>query len=191
VLEIEEADQALHRIRAMLAHLKMVKRDQSVTSQYLEEAEHTYVQAISHWQVRDFEEAREFAAASLSLSRVIDIFLRKVFYKHGDSPKQELSTAGEEIEPPDEHATLNELDITQHLLSRIRWVLENGTVPLEDRARVRKFSMWSSDLYRWARRFLESGALKEATAFAQAANAAACSAEHLCKKCYVTRSADS
>jgi len=191
VHEIENADQALHRIRAMLAHLKMVKRDQSVTSQYLEEAEHTYVQAISHWQVRDFEEARELAAASRSLSQVIDIFLRRIFYEHSDSPRRELSTAGAAIEFPDKHAAaLKELDMTQSLLSRIGWVLENGTMPFEDRARVSKFSIWSSDLYRWANRFIESGAFEEAAVFAQAANAVACSAEHLCKKCYVTRSAD-
>jgi hypothetical protein len=38
---------------------------------------------------------------------------------------------------------------------------------------------------------LENGVTDEAVDFAQAADAVACSAEHLCKECYVTRGADS
>jgi len=76
------------------------------------------------------------------------------------------------------------------LLARVQWVTQHGTMPSEDRAQVERLSSWSERLCRWARRLLETGSTQDGIEFAQAADAAVYSAEHLCRKCYVTRSSD-
>jgi hypothetical protein len=187
VEEIEQAHETLHRIEAMLAHFKMIKQEQFAISQYLDEAKHTYLQALSRCQAHDFEAAREFAAASSSLSRVVDIFISRTFHSNTDRPSLVPCSAEHGATCGDENAARNDLDRVERSLVRIRWVTENGTLPSEDRDRVQKLSLWSANLQRWARCLLENGVTEEAIDFAQAADAVACSAEHLCKECYVTR----
>jgi hypothetical protein len=187
---MEQAYDGLHRTQAMLAYLKMIKQGKSEIGQYLDEAKHTYVQALSRYQVRDFEGAREFAKASSGLSRVIEILISRTFHSSADYPKLAPPPPGHVPTRGDLGTVQQELDRVEQLLSRIHWVTENGTLPSEDRAQVRKLSLWSASLHRWARRLFEAGAADEAVEFAQAADAAASSAEHLCRKCYVTRGAD-
>lgn len=189
--EIEQAHDALHLIQAMLVHLKMIKQEQFAISQYLDEAKHAYVQALSRCQIRDFEAAREFAAASRSLSRVVEILISRTFHSNAGCPRPSPFSAEHVIACRDQRAAQNDLDRVERLLVRIRWVIENGTLPSEDRDRVQKLSLWCADLRRRARCLLENGVTDEAIDFAQAADAVACSAEHLCKECYVTRGADS
>ena len=186
--EMEQAYDVMHRTQAMLAYLKTMKQEESIIYQYLDEAQHTYVQALSRYQARDFEGAREFAEASSSLSRAIEILISRNFHSNTNYPKL--------VPPPPEHfpdteTAQHDLDRIERLLARIHWVTENGTLPSEDRTQVRKLSSWSETLHRRARRLLESGTMEDAIEFARAADATACSAEHLCKKCYVTRGADS
>ena len=188
--EMEQAYDGLHRTQAMLAYLMMIKQEKSQIGKYLDEAKHTYVQALTRYQARDFEGAREFAAASSSLSKAIEILISRTFHSSSDYPK--LAPLPPERVPghADPGRTQRDLDQIEHLLARIDWVTENGTLPAEDREQVRKLSLWSANLRRWALRLLDAGATEEAVEFVRAAGAAANSAEHLCKKCYVTRSAD-
>jgi hypothetical protein len=189
--EMEQAYDGLHRTQAMLAYLIMIKQEKSQIGMYLDEAKHTYVQALTRYQARDFEGAREFAAASSSLSKAIEILISRTFHSSSDYPK--LAPLPPERIPgrADPGATQRELDRIEHLLARIDWVTDNGTLPTEDREQVRKLAQWSANLRRWALRLADTGAVEEAVEFVRAAEAAASSAEHLCKKCYVTRSADS
>jgi hypothetical protein len=188
--EMGQAYDLLHRIQAILAYVKMMKQDEPTTGHYLDEAQHTYVQALSRYQARDFEGAREFAAASISLSRVVEILVLRVFHSETNYPKL--------APPPPEHiparsdasAAQHDLDRIERSLARIHWVTENGTLPSEDRTQVQKLSSWTKSLHGQARHLLKSGAIEDAVEFARAADATACSAEHLCRKCYVTRNAD-
>ena len=72
------------------------------------------------------------------------------------------------------------------MLSRIHWVLENGTLPSEDRAQVRKIAAWGDAFYKQAQHKYRDTVLEDAAEFAQAALAGAHSAEHVCRNWYVS-----
>ncbi len=188
---MEQAYDALHRTQAMLAYLKMIRQEKTEIGDYLDEAKHTYVQALTRYQARDFEGAREFAAASGNLSQMVEILISRTFHLSSDYPKLVPIPPEHVLDRNDLGAARSELDRIQQLLARIHWVMANGTLPSEDREQVRKLSVWGADLRRWALRLLDAGAPSETLEFVRAADAAVSSAEHLCKKCYVTRAADS
>jgi hypothetical protein len=189
--EMEHAYEGLHRTQAMLAYLKMVRQEKTEIGEYLDEAKHTYVQALTCYQARDFDGAREFAAASGDLSRMVEILISRTFHLSSESPKLVPMPPEHVSDRSDLGATSRELDRIQQLLARIDWVLANGTLPSEDREQVQKLSVWGANLRRWALRLLDAGAPTEALEFVRAADAAVNSAEHLCRKCYLTRAADS
>jgi hypothetical protein len=186
--EIERAHSGLHRIQAILVYLNMTNQKTSSLNEYLDEAEHTFVQALSRYEARDFEGARECVAASGGLSRLIEILISRTIRSNADHPKFMPSPPEHAIARGEKEAAQNDLDGVERLLARVRWVTENGTLPSEDRAQVQRLSSWGGRFCHWARRFLDTGALEDATEFAQAAGAAVSSADHLCKKCYVTQS---
>lgn len=187
---IEQAYDRLHRTQVMLAYLKITDQEKSMVGQYSDEAKHTYVQALSRYQARDFEGARELAAASNGLSRLVEILVSRTFHSNTKHSKA--------VPPPPEHACAgggneaaqHDLDRIEGLLARVQWVTQHGTMPSCDRGQVERLSSWGERLCRWARRLLETGSTEDGIEFAQAADAAVYSAEHLCRKCYVTRSAD-
>jgi hypothetical protein len=74
----------------------------------------------------------------------------------------------------------------QSVIARIHWLLENGTLPLDDRTQVRKILSWGDAFYREVRRCCQTGTVENAAELIQAASAAAHSAEHVCRKWYVT-----
>jgi hypothetical protein len=100
------------------------------------------------------------------------------------------------VPPPPEHRAgpweaenLEEnLAQVETVLSRIHWVLENGTLPSEERAQVRKIASWGDAFYKQAQLTYRSAVLEDAAELAQAALAGAHSAEHVCRKWYVTQS---
>ena len=77
------------------------------------------------------------------------------------------------------------------VLSRIHWLLENGTLPLEDRTQVRRISSWGDALYKQAQHMYRQTSLPDAAELAQAALAGAYSAEHVCRMWYVGQVAQS
>jgi hypothetical protein len=74
-------------------------------------------------------------------------------------------------------------------LSRIHWILTNGTLPLEDRTQARRIASWGDALCKQARHMYQNAAVPDAAELVQAAFAGACSAEHVCRKWYVADAA--
>lgn len=181
---IGQAYDNLHRIQAILAYLHIMKHPVPGISQFLDEAKHTYVQALSRFATGDFLGAKEFAEASEGLSRVVEIIMARTF--RSDSALPSL------VPPPPKHmsGSPERIDVEEDLahaesvLSRIHWILEHGTLPPEDRAQVRKIASWGDAFYKQAQRTYRNSVLEDASEFAQAALAGAYSAEHVCRKWY-------
>lgn len=189
--EIERAYDRLHRIQAILAYLNIMKRQVHGISQMHEEAKHTYEQALAQYGVQEFEGAREFAKASRCLSRIVEGVISRTLRSDTTYPSL--------VPPPPEHAgtcgdssrVQDDLNEVAAVLSRIRWVVENETLPPEDRTQVRRIAAWSDAFYQQARRMYQRGLEGDAIELAQAANAAADSAEHVCRNWYVAQAASS
>jgi hypothetical protein len=185
---IGSAYDSLHRIQAILAYLHIMKHRVPGISQFLDEAKHTYEQALARFATSDFAGAKELAEASGSLSRVVEIVMARTL--RSDSSLPSLVPP-----PPDgvaastepEHVEEN-LAQAETVLSRIHWVLENGTLPSEDRAQARKIASWGDAFYKQAQHTYREAVLEDAAEFAQAALAGASSAEHVCRKWYLSHS---
>ncbi len=185
---IGSAYDSLHRIQAILAYLHIMKHRVPGISQFLDEAKHTYEQALARFATSDFAGAKELAEASGSLSRIVEIVMARTL--RSDSSLPSLVPP-----PPDgvaastepEHVEEN-LAQAETVLSRIHWVLENGTLPSEDRAQARKIASWGDAFYKQAQHTYREAVLEDAAEFAQAALAGASSAEHVCRKWYVSHS---
>jgi hypothetical protein len=182
---IERAYDGLHRIQAILAYLHIVKLHVPGIGQFLDEAKHTYEQALARYAAKDFEGAREFAAACQCLSRVVEIVISRMLRSDTSCPSM--------VPPPPEHPTTNGesvyvqdgLEKVESVLSRLHWLLKNGTLPLEDRTQVRRIASWGDAFYQQTRRMYRSGSLEDASEFVQAAHSAAHSAEHICRNWYI------
>jgi len=181
---------SLHRIQAILAYLHIMKHRVPGITQFLDEAKHTYEQAMSRFTAGDFISAKEFAEASGSLSRVVEIVIARTL--RSDSTLPSL------VPPPPKRSNGNlepehveeDLAHAESVLARIHWILEHGTLPSEDRAQVRKIASWGDAFYKQARRTYRDAVLEDASEFAQAALAGAYSAEHVCRKWYVNHPAN-
>lgn len=184
---IERAYDKLHRIQEILAYLNITKRQVPGISQFLDEAKHTYEQALSRYGAQDYEGAREFATASECLSHVVEGVISRTLRSDTSYPSlvplppEHAGTCGDSNRVQDD---LNEIEV---VLSRIHWLMENGTLPMEDRTQVRRIASWSDAFYQQARRMHERGSQEDATELVEAANAAALSAEHICRNWYVAR----
>jgi len=188
---IGHAYDCLHRVQAILAYLHIMRRRVPGIGQFLDEAKHTYEQALDRYESRNFLAASEFAAASASLSRVVEIIMSRTLRSDSSMPSL--------VPPPPEHhfhstdAGHVEEDLAEagSVLSRIHWLLENGTLPLEDRTQVRRISSWGDTLYKQAQHMYRQTSLPDAAELAQAALAGAYSAEHVCRMWYVGQVAQS
>jgi hypothetical protein len=187
---IERAYDGLHRIQAILAYLHIVKLHVPGIGQFLDEAKHTYEQALARYAAKDFEGAREFAAACQCLSRVVEIVISRTLRSDTSCPTM--------VPPPPEHSTnggesvyvQDGLDEVESVLSRLHWLLENGTLPLDDRTQVRRIASWGHAFYQQTRRMYRSGSFEDASELVQAAHSAAHSAEHICRNWYVAHALD-
>src|ERR1700687_252575 len=186
--EIEHAYSRLHCAQAILAYLKIMKQQPPRIGKFLVEAKHTYEQAVSRYEARDFQGAQELGAASSFLSRVAEIVISGTLRSGAPSPPL--------VRPPPAHSDLRDdpsriqdgLNEVESLLSWIHGLMENGTLPSEDRTQIWKIASWSEDLYGRARWKFRRGEMEDATELTQAAAAAAQSAEHVCRKWYGTES---
>jgi hypothetical protein len=186
--EIERAYDQLHRSHVILAFLKTANHERAAVLAYLQEAERVYVQTLGRYQARDFEGARECATASYHLSRMVEILVSRAF--HSAARRDDSAGANVSSSPAAEDnrvETRSSLRRVERQLGRIQWVIKNGTLPSDDRDQVQKLVSWSENLRGWACRLLDLGAGQEADEFASAAQAAVDAAEHVCRKCYVTR----
>jgi hypothetical protein len=186
---IGQAYDSLHRIQATLAYLHIMKHRVPGISQFLDEAKHTYIQALARFSADDFVGAKEFAEASVNLSRIVEIIVARTL--RSDSTLPSL------VPPPPDHSSAvpeavhveEDLAHAESVLARIHWVLEHGTLPSEDRAQVRKIASWGDAFYKQAQHTYRNAVLEDASEFAQAALAGAYSAEHVCRKWYANHPA--
>ena len=189
--EIEHAYDSLHRIQAILAYLHIIKRQVHGIGQMHEEAKHTYEQALSAYAAGDFEGAREFAAASGCLSRVVEGAISRTLRSDTSYPSL--------VPPPPEYKGIcdspsseqDDLNAVEIVLARVHWLLENGTLPLEHRTQVRKIVAWGDAFYQQARSMHQRESHEDAAELAQAAVDAAHSAEHVCRNWYVAQANNS
>lgn len=182
---IGQAYDRLHRVQAILAYLHIMKRKVPGISQFLDEAKHTYEQALARFEARNYVAASEFAAASASLSRVVEIIMSRTLRSDTSLPSLVPPPPGHSSHSNEPSHVEGDLAEAESVLARIHWLLENGTLPLEDRTQVRKIASWGDALYKQARHSYRHAALPDASELAQAALAGAYSAEHVCRKWYV------
>jgi hypothetical protein len=189
--EMGQAYDGLHRIQAMLAYLKMMKQENLAIGQYLDQAKHTCGQALCQCQARDLAGAGELAAASSSLSRLVEILISRAFHPHSDYPKL--------VPPPPSTSPHTVIRVS----ARMTWIESSvcsrasvGSLKMEpchpkSEGKYKHFHRGAKISAGGPVVCLKAGAMEDAIEFAQAADAAECVAEHLCKRCYVTRGADS
>jgi len=182
---IERAYAALHRTQALLAYIKILDLVGPHVGPLLNESKQTYEQALAIYEKQDFAIAAELAAASVDLARAAEILIARTL--RADSSLPTLVPP-----PPAHHSTTMEsgrakgqLTRVRQMISRLRWLIQNGTMPSEELEQVKKITSWSDSFHGQARRFLRSGSPEDAMEFAQAASAVAHSAEHVCKQSYV------
>jgi hypothetical protein len=182
---IERAYDSLVRIQAVLAYLNIMKRQVHGMSQMHEEARHTYEQALSRHAIQDFAGAFEFGTTSECLSRVVEGVISRALRSDTSYPSL--------VPPPPVHMgtcespgrVQDELDAVEAVLARVHWLLENGTLPLEERTQVRRIAGWGDAFYQQARRMYQRGAHRDATELVQAGIDVAAAAEHVCRNWYV------
>lgn len=184
--EIENAYDALHRTQAILAYVKIVDLKDPDVGQLLEEARRCYEQALSIYQRADFA-ADELAAASRNLSAAAENVVSQIFRSSSLSPTLVPPPPLHQTTPDDSAQVLDRILRTQKSLSRIRWLLENGTMPQEEMEEVQKVSAWSEGYFQRAQRAFHAGRIEESAELAGTAYAVAQAAEHICRKCYVER----
>jgi hypothetical protein len=182
---IELAYDGLHRAQALLAYVKIVDLQALDVSQLFNESKHTYQQAVSNYERRDYAVGSEFAAASGELSRSVEVVVSRTLRADTNYPTLVPY-------PPRNHTSVTTVGEAQaglarvgKLLLRIHWLMKNGTLPAEDREQVQRITSWSDMFYVEGRRSLRSGAVAEASYFISAAEAVAHSAEHVCKQDYI------
>ncbi len=182
--EMARASGFLHRIHARLAHLHIIQRRIPGIVQFLDEAKHTFEQALSSYHLRDFAAARELAAASGNLSRLVELVIARTLRTDPGSALLLAPPAGQGRASAGSGHVQEDLAEAEAVLSRIQWVLENGTLPQEYCIQVRKIASWGHVLCRQARRAEKNPELPDAAELAKAALAGAYSAEHVCRSWY-------
>jgi hypothetical protein len=182
---IELAYDGLHRSQALLAYVKIIDLQAPDVSQMFEESRHTYQQAVSSYQKQDYAVASEFAAASGELSRSVEVAVSRILRVDASSPSLVPHPPGNQPGVTSSSETEVSLNRVGKLLARIHWLVNNGTLPLEDRAQVARIASWSDLYYAKGRQSFQAGAIIEASYFINAAEALAHSAEHVCKQDYI------
>jgi hypothetical protein len=183
--DISRSYDALHRVQAILAYLHIMKRDVPGIGQLLDEAKHTYVQALSRYDSRSFVAASDFAAASAGLVRVVEMLISRAVRSDSSLPSLVPRPPDSPSHSIDSSEIEENLTEAESILSRVHWLLENGTLPLEDRTQVRRIASWSDAFCHQAQHSCRRTSLADANELAEAAVAAAHSAEHVCRKWYV------
>jgi hypothetical protein len=183
---IELAYDSLHRAQALLAYVKIVDLQTPDLGQLLAESKHTYQQAISNYQKQEYAVANEFAAASGELSRSVELLVSRNLRADPNYPTLVPYPPGKQTGGLSSEGTERGLTRVASLLARIHWLVQNGTLPLEDRTQVQKIASWGDMFYAKGRESLQIGSLAEASYFINAAEAVARSAEHVSKQDYIT-----
>jgi hypothetical protein len=188
--EIEAAYDGLHRTQAILAYVKIVDLKDPDVGRLLEEARQTYQRAILSHQNADFTVAGELAAASRNLSAAVEAIVSRIFRSSANFPTLVPPPPLRLATPEESALALDHIFRTQKSMARIRWVLENGTMPQEDVEEVQEIAHWCERFFRQAQRAFHTGGIDDSAGLAETAYAIAQAAEHICKKCYVSHDPD-
>src|SRR5579862_845236 len=180
----------LHRIHAILAYLKVINRNDQWFSPILDEAKHTYEQALSLYEARDYEGALEFASASGDLFQALEIVISSGLRSDSLYPSLVLLPPDHQTSLEDSVRIQEELYRVETLLSLIHRFAENGISLSEDQTQVLNIATCSDRLLRKARHLLRFDSIQEAIDFINAAAATAHAAEHLSKKWLATPDID-
>jgi hypothetical protein len=184
---IERAYDGLHRAQAMLAYFKIVELESPDVGQLFDGAKLNYEQALSAHRKQEFPAASELAAASSGLSLAAEFVISRAFRASAKSPtlvpppplRPATSAGAAQVQ--------DRLLLAQRLLSRIHWLLENGTMPAEEIREVQKVATWSETFLHEAQQEIRTGGCEDSMDLANTAFEIAHAAEHICKKCYVSR----
>lgn len=185
--EIEKAYEALHRTQALLAYVKILGRKGLNVGEIFDEAKLTYEQSLEHFYERKFSVALEYGAASKELSFAIESRVMRILRDDPGYPTLVSSPPTYPSGASGAEQSINRLNELSGLLSRLNWLLEHGTLPVEDREQVRRMVEWSEADYNEALRNSRNGAIKEALKLAESASAIGQSAGHICKQSYLLR----
>ena len=183
--EIEGACEALHRSEAILIQLKLVGAAVPNVSPMINEARHACAQAAASFRANAFVSAGEYGAASSALARAVCMVLLREPRSRGSRPGNEGGIGNHRPGTGDHRPSQDEFSAVESRISRIVWLFEYGTLPAEVIEQARKIASWSDELFREAQQLFRNGAWEAAREFLQAAEAAALSAEHICKMCYL------
>lgn len=184
---IELAYDGIHRAQALLAYVTIVDLHVPDVSQLFDESKYTYQQAVSRYQKQEYAAADEFAAASGELSRSVEIVVSRTLRVDSNSPTLVPSPPDHQPDVLNSAEAQSSLARVGKLLARIHWLVQNGTLPFEDREQVRRITSWSDVLYSKGQQSWKAGAIAEASYFISVAEAVAHSSEHICKQDYIAR----
>jgi hypothetical protein len=184
---IELAYDGWHRAQALMADVRVADLRSPDMSQLFEESKHTYQQAVSSYQRKDYAVAGEFASASGELSRSVEIVLSRILREDSDAHATTSPSSERQADVLNSAETQSGFARVRRLLARLHWLVQNGTLPIEDREQVRRIASWSEALYSKSQQSWKAGAFAEASYSISAAEAVAQSAEHICRQDYLAR----
>lgn len=178
---ITNACDALQRAEAMFVHLRMVNCDSPKVGPLLEEAQHTYEQALSRYYARDFEQSHEFSVTSRDLSWLVAILISRAIRADMNCTDSMVGSGSKGSSRPIRGA-YEKLDLNRlgHKLAWVRWVQHWGALSSDGYAQVRKIQCCVEPLYIAAIDVCEDDDRKNAVGFAYAAELGARAAERLC-----------
>jgi uncharacterized protein YlxP (DUF503 family) len=108
---------------------QMIKQERNTVGRYVDEAKHTYQQAVSRYQAQDLERARDFAAASIGLFRLVEILISRIYHSKTECLSFVASLPDYASGTTDDAVAEHNLDRVAQLLAGIQWVSEDQTLP--------------------------------------------------------------
>jgi hypothetical protein len=191
-IEIGRAYDRIHRIQASLAYIEImnINIDNPGFSLILYEAKHTYEQALSLCEGRNFDGALEFASASSELSLVLWIILSRALRSDSLYPALVPMPHENQTTMYDSIRMQEELYRVEDLLLLIHRVTESGKLPSEDQTQILNIASCSRRLLKMARQLLGFADIHEAIELIHAAVVTAHAAEHVCKRWYAMQGLD-
>ncbi len=189
-MRIGQAYDGVHRIQAILAYMKIMNINNPGFSPILDEAKHTYAQALALYEARDFEGASELASASMELSQALEIVISRALRSDSLYPTLVLLPPEHETTNDDSIRMQEELYRVECLLSLIHRVAGNEASRSEDQVQTLTIASCSERLLRKARQLLRLAEMEGAIDLVHAAAMTAHAAEHVCKRWYAMQGID-
>jgi hypothetical protein len=159
-------------------------------SSILDEARHTYDQALRLYEERDFEGSLEYASASWELFQALEIVISRVLRSDSFYPTLVLLPPEHDVTFDESIRVQEELHRVEGVISLIRRVAETGSSLSEDQKQTLNIASCSERLLKRGRQRFRFAEMEEAIDLVNAAAATAHAAEHVCKRWYVMQAID-